>query len=69
MKHRYYWIDWGMVILWGLFGVLCLTLVAMIVLLVLVACGVIPVEPADGTNTLPMWISIYNTLRIVNTAR
>ena len=64
------WIRWNDAFDWMCYSIIFLMgllMVGLVVLVVLVICGVIPVESCDSdTTALNMWTVIYNTQRIMN---
>ena len=64
--NRLYWADWEMIILSVLLGIVCLVFLAVIVVLILAVCGVIPMAEDGNSNTA--WLSlitISNALRMM----
>lgn len=61
-----YWADWEMIILGTLMGIIALCALVLIVVLILGACGIIPMTTDGDNNTL--WLSlitISNALRMM----
>ena len=54
--------DWEMIILGTLGGIIILGLISLIVCLVLMACGIIPMENESGSNSF-FWFSMMTIMR------
>lgn len=60
IREHFYWTDWMMVFYQIILALLAIVIVGMIVIIILGACGVIPME---GESSNSDWLNMFTTLK------